>query len=83
MQRISIKFVKCAMRINSAASLRVKIVWSRASKRLVPRMDAYKMAATTVFVLMADAGYLSVRVIQRFFSKNFHFCACAGNTLCG
>ena len=26
---------------------------------------------------MADAGYLSVRVIQRFFSKNLHFCACA------
>ena len=47
----SIKFVKCAMRINSAAILRVKIVWSRTTKQLVPRTDAYKMAATTVFVL--------------------------------
>ena len=32
---------------------------------------------------MADADYLSVRVIQLFFSKNLHFCACAGYTLCG
>ena len=30
---------------------------------------------------MADAGYLSVQVIQRFFSENLHFCACAGNTV--
>ena len=35
------------------------------------------------FVPMADAGYLSVRVIQQFFSKNLHFYACAGNTPCG
>ena len=39
------------MRINSAAILRVKIAWSRASKQLVPSTDAYKMAATSVFVL--------------------------------
>ena len=32
----SIKYVKCAMRINSPAILRKKIAWSRASKRLVP-----------------------------------------------
>ena len=50
----SIKFVKCAMRINLAAILRVKIAWSRASKRLVPRTDAYKMTATTVSVLCTD-----------------------------
>ena len=40
---MSITFVKCAMRINSAAILRVKIVWSRGT-------DAYKMAATIVLV---------------------------------
>ena len=35
------------MRINSAA----KIAWSRMSKQLIPRTDAYKMAVTTVLVL--------------------------------
>ena len=36
--------LKYAMRINLAAILHVKIAWSRASKQLVPRTDAYKMA---------------------------------------
>ena len=48
---MSITFVKCVMKINLAAILHVKIAWSCTSKRLVPRMDAYKMAATTVLVL--------------------------------
>ena len=34
------------------------------------------------FVPTADAGYLSVQVIQQFFVKNLHFYACAGNTPC-
>ena len=61
---MSIKFVKCAMRINPAAILCVKIVWSHASKLLVSMTDTYKMAATTVLVLWLMRGYLSVQVRQ-------------------
>ena len=39
------------MRIHLAAIFHVKIAWLRESKRLVPRTDAYKIAATTVLVL--------------------------------
>ena len=30
---------------------------------------------------IGDVGYLSVWVIQQLFSKNLHFCACAGNNV--
>ena len=30
---------------------------------------------------MADEGYLSVQVIQQFYSKNLNFCACAGTVI--
>ena len=80
---LSIKFVKWAMRINSATILCVKIAWSHASKRIVPRMDAYKMAATTVLVLYGRCVVSVGAGNTTIFSKNLHFCACAGNYLHG
>ena len=70
------------MRINSATILSVKIAWSCASKKLVPMARRIQNGGNNCFGPMAGAGYLSVQVIQQFFSKNLHFCACVGNTLC-
>ena len=69
----SIKFVKCAMSINSAAILCVKIAWSHSSKRLVPRTDAYKMAATTVLVLWLMQVICHVGNTTIFFRKIYIF----------
>ena len=80
--------LNCAMRINLAAILHVKIAWSHASKRLVSRTDTYKMVAATVLVNWSYGWCgLSVRAGNTtFFQTIYILClcrACACNIPCG